>query len=523
MDHAATAPDPRARVLKQGLVAVLLVLGLLVLALLVRELRLLAGLLRQAERVPAVVYSRSGENTMALEVDRSVLERAPGLRLPQDVAVSREDRVLVEVATPPYLWSGAGDELMLVIDAADPSATRVLEVGATGAPLAAKLGLLALLGLAWQGVRRLPWGQDRIWIGGRWDDSARSALRPGRHPNAGQQLNDPRSHRRGTSFWAGFFALATLAVVVGGALAWEESPIEVAATALLVFVFDLVMAYSWIETRTRRIQWDEQGVADGSFFDVRRVPWTAIARFERVNVKREDQERYDRAPVGRNKGRMRPPSVFEWIASDKGGRELLSLPVELEQQPAFQDLQRRTVSSAPSVFGAAVVHGADIGDRDDEDDDVPTHAAPALQMAARLAHSDRLRARFRRATAWGAAMLLLPFVLAFALSTWQTLRFVHLSERAEGTVVEKTEDGLPQLVVAYTPVRGPELRIHSDGHAGNAGISVGDRITVFHDADDPSNARLDQFVELWLWPLIFGGLLLAVAVPVGLIWRRRAL
>jgi len=516
MNADPIAPDPRARIVQLVLLAALLVLGLLVLALLLRELRPLVG----GERAPARVAAWTGEQTMALEVHRSVLERAPGLPQPQEAGPVREEHRLVELPIPPHLWAGIDDPVTLAWDPAAPQRAHVLDLGANGVPVAAQAALLLLLALAGLGVHRLPIGRDRTRVGGRWIDTRQQALRPGTRATTGQTLREPDNQRRGLRFWIVFLTLATLAIAAGGVLAWEDKPLEIAATGVLVLAFDLLLAYTWIVARSRLVRWDDDGVADTHFFGVRRLPWAAIASFERVNVSQEEQQRYDRAPLGRNRGRMRPKSDFKWIASEADGTQLLELPVALEESPAFQDLQRRTGGFERGLYGlatGAVSEPSGVAD-DEGDDEVPAADRPFGALATDT-QAQALHAGFRRATRWGLALVLLPFALAAALSTWQTLQFVFLAERAEGRVIEKSGDGLPQLTVAYQPQQGPELRIHSDGHAGNADVAVGDVITVFFHVEDPTRARLDQFLELWLWPMIFGVLLLVVAVPAWLITR----
>ena len=70
-------------------------------------------------------------------------------------------------------------------------------------------------------------------------------------------------------------------------------------------------------------------------------------------------------------------------------------------------------------------------------------------------------------------------------------------------------------VVEYT-VRGVDYRL-TGTYTNPPAYDVGDRVTVRYERANPENARLDSFVELWLFPVVFGGvgLLLAVIMNVG--------
>jgi hypothetical protein len=80
---------------------------------------------------------------------------------------------------------------------------------------------------------------------------------------------------------------------------------------------------------------------------------------------------------------------------------------------------------------------------------------------------------------------------------YKSVWFQYLAEHTEGKVIEIIQDGLPSLVVEY---------------------HVGDTLTVFYDADDPENARLDLFLQLWLGTILMGGLtsiVLLAAILIG--------
>jgi hypothetical protein len=282
---------------------------------------------------------------------------------------------------------------------------------------------------------------------------------------------------------------------------------------LLIGALDLLMLHTWVSTRTRRLAFDHEGVADSSFFRTRRVPWRAIASFERINIHQAEQARYDRdfrAPGHRTRGRTRLRSVYCWIARDAGGMALLRIPAELEDRPAFTQLRQR-IDALLRPTPPAPAHDAQ------DDDDVTDSDLDELH---RMEETQRpWQAARGRSAAIVLVLMLAPFVLGTAHATWRALWFVGWAERAEGTVVERPEGSLPSLVVAYTTKQGQTLRIESDGAEAYRGIAVGDTVTVFHDARRPYDARLDLFLELWLRPMILAGLTLVVGLPAVFIAR----
>ena len=56
---------------------------------------------------------------------------------------------------------------------------------------------------------------------------------------------------------------------------------------------------------------------------------------------------------------------------------------------------------------------------------------------------------------------------------------------------------------------------------------MGQRVPVYFDPSDPDDARLDDFLDLWLYALISGGLAVLFVPMGGLIlglrWRRKRL
>jgi Protein of unknown function (DUF3592) len=105
-----------------------------------------------------------------------------------------------------------------------------------------------------------------------------------------------------------------------------------------------------------------------------------------------------------------------------------------------------------------------------------------------------------------------------------TARFVASSERTVGTVIDLSRSEDSEGSVTYSPV----VRFTVDGRTiqftsssgSSSPPSVGDRIEVLYDPDDPTDARLAGFLDLWLFPLI-AGLIGAGFITVSAIIIRR--
>ena len=101
----------------------------------------------------------------------------------------------------------------------------------------------------------------------------------------------------------------------------------------------------------------------------------------------------------------------------------------------------------------------------------------------------------------------------------RTMQFVAKAEHATGTVIELTGeidsegDELFFPVVRFTTADGKEIEFESSSGSSPASHSTGDRVEVLYDPDDPNDAQLSGFVDLWLFTIIFflvGGAFLAV-------------
>lgn len=119
--------------------------------------------------------------------------------------------------------------------------------------------------------------------------------------------------------------------------------------------------------------------------------------------------------------------------------------------------------------------------------------------------SDRVDWAPRVCLALGVGLLLVAAV-------WfvHTKRFVAGAERATGTVVDLSSrtnsegDVLFYPVVRFTTAQGRTVQFVSSSGSSPASKSVGDRVEVLYDPDDPPGAKLSGFFDLWLFPLACG-------------------
>jgi hypothetical protein len=121
----------------------------------------------------------------------------------------------------------------------------------------------------------------------------------------------------------------------------------------------------------------------------------------------------------------------------------------------------------------------------------------------------------------GIGSLLLALCLAIG-----TVIFIRQAATAQATVValiEKTDpdegniDYFPQFT--FSTPDGTSFTINSNNGTNPPEFKRGQQVNVLYDRANPSNARIDSFVQLWLLPLIFGSLGIFFIATVWLIAR----
>jgi hypothetical protein len=101
-------------------------------------------------------------------------------------------------------------------------------------------------------------------------------------------------------------------------------------------------------------------------------------------------------------------------------------------------------------------------------------------------------------------------LLASAATFVHTKRFMAGAEHATGTVIDLSEDSTSDGTVYYPVVRfttaeGRTVEFRSSTGSSSA-PDVGDRVEVLYDSDDPQDAKLSSFFDIWLWTIALGGL-----------------
>jgi hypothetical protein len=101
-------------------------------------------------------------------------------------------------------------------------------------------------------------------------------------------------------------------------------------------------------------------------------------------------------------------------------------------------------------------------------------------------------------------------LLAGAATFVHTKRFVAGAEHATGTVVDHSSSSTSEGIVYYPVVRFTTAEGRTVEFSSSSGSSsppdVGDRVEVRYDPDDPQDAELSGFFDLWGWTIALGGL-----------------
>ncbi len=105
----------------------------------------------------------------------------------------------------------------------------------------------------------------------------------------------------------------------------------------------------------------------------------------------------------------------------------------------------------------------------------------------------------------------------FGYGSW---RLTQNGGKADGTVVDleahNSDDGTSYSPIVEFIVDGTSYRMTSTNSSEPPAYHIGQAVRVVYDRDNPNVARIDNFWELWLLPLIFIPLALLFAVIYNL-------
>ena len=117
-----------------------------------------------------------------------------------------------------------------------------------------------------------------------------------------------------------------------------------------------------------------------------------------------------------------------------------------------------------------------------------------------------------------------------------TQSFVQTASHARGTVSKLNErDGEKVLYPVFTfeDSHGTSYSIESSSGSYPTAYKIGDLITVIYQPDKPANAKIDSFLDIWIWPialvgcgaldLLFGIGILVIAVVIQKSERKLAI
>jgi Protein of unknown function (DUF3592) len=113
----------------------------------------------------------------------------------------------------------------------------------------------------------------------------------------------------------------------------------------------------------------------------------------------------------------------------------------------------------------------------------------------------------------------------FGADTW---RFVDKASRADGTVVALKKGTFSQTwpIVAFETASGARIRFQGNKPSRSSPrFPIGTRLNILYDEREPSNARINTFIDMWGLTLVFGiiGLVfLALGTAVLFLGPRRS-
>jgi len=471
-------------------------------------------------RQPAEIASLGFDHEVEVIASSDFVEAIPNRAAPKYCFARDEGTACLLLVSDPYAWLSVFDQVDILQNPKQPDQLVIASVSGFWLPIAGNGLMLLLLAAVWYWLTRYSrWGEDITWQNGCWTATASSLQRIGLGGMDAEPITETSSSRKALTFWLILFVLMA-ATLVPSLQTEVTSDVPTVVYLIAALGMMLLVLYTFAKTASRTIYQDREGMIDSSVFGIKRIPWKAIADVKLVNLNQDAQRSYDRHHTFSDE---RPETLNVYQVIDPRGQTIVRLSEAMSPPHAFNALlsRLRRQQSQPAGNEPVAKQAQQIPENGFTEpfSDATDFEAQAMRMM-RLSMPKR-KSIFHcdhRGTLIGLALMLAPFVLLTGYLAYKSVWFQYLTEHTEGKVIEIIQDGVPSLVVEYHTPQGTSLTIHSDGSAAYDGYHVGDTLTVFYDADDPENARLDLFLELWLGTILMGGLtsiVLLAAILIG--------
>ena len=128
---------------------------------------------------------------------------------------------------------------------------------------------------------------------------------------------------------------------------------------------------------------------------------------------------------------------------------------------------------------------------------------------------------------WGGSIVGPCFL--FLATTWSitTLSFLHHAQKTTGTIIKLVAhvDGENSLdyyapVFQFASSDGNIHAVESRIRSRPAGFVIGQSVSVLYQSEEPDNARIKSFMQMWFFPLTFGVCGLLVSLFAAWLWVR---
>ncbi|MGR8929066.1 MAG: DUF3592 domain-containing protein [Gammaproteobacteria bacterium] len=497
---------PNLKIVRRVKSTLLSGMALLALLSLFQGVRLTMGSLEKSERwprQPALYIREYSEKEIEIEVPSAFADTLSNKQVPESCFSHETGWTCLLIPTPLFARFSLLEDVELLQNPQHPDELELLGAAELWVPVCGYAIAAILLLLGRKRFGKSSFGEDSTWSSDGWIASASAPHRVGLAVDDSEPIRETGGSIKGVIFFSAMI-LSVIGLAIPG-LVIDPAPAKGEAIIIIIVCVSLLLSvwYSTIRASSRKVYRDDVGFIDANLFSVKRVPWACVGSVELVNLNRDIQASHRR----RFASGWRPKDLNVYVVSDKKEGKILYLSQNMSPAPAFDALLQRVRALGDQK--PKVVSGAESARLMSEWND----RLSQMETPKRLFHGEN------RILLISLATMLLPFLLGTAYLSYRSLWFVVGAERAIGKVVEIKQDELPALVVEYQPVSGKALRIKSDGVESYGAFSLGDSLTVFYDASDPEDARIDLFLELWSGPIAMGALTGLVLLLVVLIAR----